>query len=91
MPVPIDAAFVGVNRVATIDIISQLSKANCGGAVCFASGFSEAVSELKDGHELQETLINMAGKMPILGPNCYGIINYFDNFCLWPDQHGGQR
>ena len=91
LPVPIDAAFVGVNRVATIDIISQLSKANCGGAVCFASGFSEAVSELKDGHELQETLINMAGKMPILGPNCYGIINYFDNFCLWPDQHGGQK
>ena len=44
LPVPIDAAFVGVNRLATIDIISQLSKANCGGAVCFASGFSEAVS-----------------------------------------------
>ena len=91
LPVSIDAAFVGVNRVATIDIISQLSKAKCGGAVCFASGFSEAVSELKDGHELQESLINAAGKMPMLGPNYYGIINYFDNFCLWPDQHGGQK
>ena len=91
LPSLIDAAFVGVNRTATVDIILQLSKANCGGAVCFASGYSEAVSELKDGHELQEELIDAAGRMPILGPNCYGIINYFDDFCLWPDQHGGQR
>ena len=29
--------------------------------------------------------------MVLVGPNCYGIINYFDNFCLWPDQHGGQN
>ncbi len=91
LPSLIDAAFVGVNRKATVDIISQLSKVNCGGAVCFASGYSEAVVELKDGHELQRALIDAAGRMPILGPNCYGIINYFDNFCLWPDQHGGQR
>jgi acyl-CoA synthetase (NDP forming) len=91
LPSLIDAAFVGVNRKATVDIISQLSKINCGGAVCFASGYSEAVVELKDGHELQRALIDAAGRMPILGPNCYGIINYFDNFCLWPDQHGGQR
>ena len=91
LPSLIDAAFVGVNRKATVDIILQLSKVNCGGAVCFASGYSEAVVELKDGYELQRALIDAAGRMPILGPNCYGIINYFDSFCLWPDQHGGQR
>ena len=27
--------------------------------------------------------------MPILGPNCYGLLNYLDNVTLWPDQHGG--
>ncbi|MDC3193128.1 acetate--CoA ligase family protein [Alphaproteobacteria bacterium] len=28
--------------------------------------------------------------MPIIGPNCYGFVNYLDRFCLWPDQHGGR-
>ena len=69
LPSLIDAAFVGVNRKATVDIILQLSKVNCGGAVCFASGYSEAVIELKDGHDLQRALIDAAGRMPFLGPN----------------------
>ncbi len=29
--------------------------------------------------------------MPILGPNCYGLINGLDGALLWPDQHGMQR
>jgi len=32
-----------------------------------------------------------AGDMPILGPNCYGLLNYLDNITLWPDQHGGTQ
>ena len=27
--------------------------------------------------------------MPIIGPNCYGFVNYLDGAPLWPDQHGG--
>ena len=26
--------------------------------------------------------------MPILGPNCYGVLNAVDQVALWPDQHG---
>lgn len=86
-----DAAFVGVNRTLTVDIVRGLSRAGAGGAVCYASGFSEATAELADGAELQQALVAAAGDMPILGPNCYGLINGLDGALLWPDQHGMKR
>ncbi|PDT29391.1 acyl-CoA synthetase [Rhizobium sp. L9] len=91
LPAAPDAAFIGVNRTLTIDIVRSLSLAGAGGAVCYASGFSEATAELADGAELQQALVEAAGGMPILGPNCYGLINGLDGALLWPDQHGMQR
>ncbi len=86
--VPIDVAFVGVNRHATIDIVSQLSRLGSGGAVCFASGFTEAATEDADGADLQTRLVAAAAGMPVLGPNCYGFVNALDRAAIWPDQHG---
>ncbi len=86
-----DACFVGVNRDATIAIIRSLSAMGAGGAVCFASGFLEAQAEDSSGGDLQADLLAAAADMPILGPNCYGFINYLDGALLWPDQHGGKR
>ncbi len=80
-----DATFIGVNRHATIDIVAELRAMGAGGAVCFASGWSEAGEE-----GLEARLVEAAGDMPILGPNCYGVINYLDGALLWPDQHGGR-
>ncbi|MBY5643569.1 acetate--CoA ligase family protein [Rhizobium leguminosarum] len=91
LPSAPDAAFVGVNRTLTVEIVRSLSDAGAGGAVCYASGFSEATGELGDGAELQQALLDAAGDMPILGPNCYGLINGLDGALLWPDQHGMQR
>ncbi|RUM19972.1 CoA-binding protein [Rhizobium vallis] len=91
LPAAPDAAFIGVNRTLTIDIVRGLSRAGAGGAVCYASGFSEAIAELADGADLQQALLEAAGDMPILGPNCYGLINGLDGALLWPDQHGMQR
>ena len=81
-----DATFVGVNRHATVDVVRDLAAIKAGGAVCFASGWTEAGEA-----ELQGNLVKAAGAMPILGPNCYGLINYLDGALLWPDQHGGRR
>lgn len=84
-----DASFIGVNRDATIDVVERLSAMGAGGATCFASGFLESEGETVGGADLQARLVEAAGDMPILGPNCYGLINYLDNVTLWPDQHGG--
>ena len=66
-----DAAFVGVNRHATIGIVRELAARGTGGAVAYASGFKETGQT-----ELQAELVAAAGEMPLIGPNCYGMINY---------------
>ena len=86
-----DAAFVGVNRHLTIEVIKALAERGAGGAVCFAAGFLETEAYDEDGERLQAELVAAAGQMPIIGPNCYGLINYADGALLWPDQHGGIR
>jgi acyl-CoA synthetase (NDP forming) len=84
LPAAPDAAFVGVNREATVEVVRELAAVGAGGAVCFASGFREAGDA-----GLEAALVEAAGAMPVLGPNCYGFVNYLDNVPLWPDQHGG--
>ena len=93
IPHPPDAAFIGVNRHKTIEIVRELNNMGAGGAVCFASGFSETEikTDNEDGQELQRKLIDAAPMLALLGPNCYGFLNYLDNVALWPDQHGGHR
>ncbi len=90
LPASPDAVFIGINRNATIEAVRTLSATGAGGAVCFASGFSEAVAEDDTGGDLQVELVSAAGDMPILGPNCYGFINALDGALLWPDQHGAK-
>jgi acyl-CoA synthetase (NDP forming) len=86
LPAAPDATFIGVNRHATIDVVGELASMGAGGAICFASGWRETGEG-----DLQDRLVTQAGAMPILGPNCYGVINYLDGALLWPDQHGGRR
>jgi acyl-CoA synthetase (NDP forming) len=86
-----DAAFVAVNRHHTIEAVRELARMRAGGAVCFASGFREAAAEDANAGGLQDLLVEAAGEMPLIGPNCYGLINYADGALLWPDQHGGRK
>ena len=86
LPQAPDATFIGVNRHATVSVVRELASLGAGGAICFASGWTEAGESA-----LQADLVAAAGGMPILGPNCYGLINYLDGALLWPDQHGGRR
>ncbi|MDH3512989.1 MAG: acetate--CoA ligase family protein, partial [Gammaproteobacteria bacterium] len=81
-----DAAFIAVNREATIDIVRQLAAAGAGGCVCYAAGFAEMG---RRGRQLQEQLVAAAGNMPLIGPNCFGAVNYLDKCALWPYLFGG--
>lgn len=83
-----DASFVAVPADAAVDIIRALAEGNAGGAICFSSGFAELGA---GGNDLQNELVEAAAQMPVIGPNCHGVLNYVDGVTLWPDQHGGRR
>ncbi len=83
-----DATFIAVPREKTVELVAELADRGAGGAVCYASGFAEAGGE---GVALQERLVAAMQGLAVVGPNCYGLLNYLDGAALWPDQHGGRR
>ena len=88
LPAGIDAAFVGVDRHASVEVVSQLAAAGTGAAVCHASGFAETGQA---GAALQAELVAAAAGMPVVGPNCYGMLSAPTGAALWPDVHGLAR
>lgn len=88
LPEAPDAALVAVAREKTVDVVADLAAAGAGGAVCYAAGFAE---DDDTGRRLQNQLIAQAGKMPVIGPNCIGVVNYGTGAALWPDEQGGSR
>lgn len=85
LPEAPDAAFVGVPASSTIHVVRALAARGAGGIVCHASGFAEAGAAA-----LQRELVEAAGELPLIGPNCIGLLNFLDRVALWPDEHGGQ-
>jgi acetate---CoA ligase (ADP-forming) len=88
LPTAPDAAFVAVDRVRSIEVVAALREMGCGGVVCYASGFAESGDE---GAELQRRLMEAAGDMPLIGPNCHGYVNALSGAVLWPDVQGCRR
>ena len=84
-----DCVYIAVSRDLTVKTIKKFSSIGTGGAVCLASRFSETNS--KEGLLKTKELIKNSNKMPFLGPNCYGFINYFDNVSVWSDQVAGSQ
>ena len=88
LPAAVDAAFVGVNRSAAVEVVRDLAASGAGGAVCHASGFAETGGR---GAALQRELVAAAAGMPVVGPNCYGVLSAVTGAALWPDQQGLSR
>ncbi len=87
LPEAPDASFIAVNREETVSVVRDLAARGAGGAVAYAAGFAEIGQE---GAALQRELVAAAGELALVGPNCYGLLNYFDGVALWADQHGGR-
>jgi acetyl-CoA synthetase len=79
-----DQAFVAVAAPEAIKVAGALQRRGAGGFVCFASGFSELGTEA--GRALTAELVASTPTVPFFGPNCYGVVNFFDRCALWPDQ-----
>ncbi len=86
LPEAPDAIFLAIPREPAIDALRKLSRMGAGGAVCYTAGFGEMGGE---GGALEAELIDAAGDMALVGPNCYGLINYLNRVALWPFAHGG--
>ena len=81
LPSAPDAAYIGVNKEVTVQVVGELSELGAGGCVCYAAGFGEIGEE---GQLVENQLIAAAGDMPLVGPNCFGFVNYLDKCALWP-------
>ena len=82
-----DASFIAVPRLPAIEIVRKLNEMNSGGGVCYTAGFREVGAE---GVKLEKELLESVGDFALIGPNCYGMINYVNKIALWPFDHGGE-
>ena len=69
---PADVVVVAVPSAGAIDVVGEAAAAGVGAAVVFSAGFAEDGPE---GAQLQERLVRAAGSMPVLGPNCLGVVS----------------
>ena len=87
LPQAPDAVFLAIPSAAAIEAVEKLRDLGAGGVVCYCAGFSESGEQ---GAVAEKALIQAAGNMALIGPNCYGLINYLDRVALWPFAHGGE-
>ena len=80
LPESPDATFVAVPRGPSVEVVGALARRGAGGAVAYAAGFAEAGSE---GRALEQDLVEAAGEMALVGPNCFGVLNQLDHVALW--------
>ncbi|MEM7440022.1 MAG: acetate--CoA ligase family protein [Pseudomonadota bacterium] len=84
LPETPDAVYLAIPANGVVAALSELAAIGVGGVVCFSAGFKESGDAAAE-----KALIEATGDMALIGPNCYGIINYIDNAALWSFEHGG--
>ena len=81
-----DTAWIAVSTERSIGIVGQLAAIGAPSAVCYTAGFSE-----RGAARLERDLIEAAGDMALLGPNCMGFVNFLDAVGVVAYSHGLER
>ncbi|MGH9108181.1 MAG: acetate--CoA ligase family protein [Acidimicrobiales bacterium] len=68
----VDVLLVALPAAGAVDVVSEAAAAGVGATVVYSSGFAE---EGEPGRALQDRLAAAAGSMPVLGPNCLGVVS----------------
>ena len=84
LPARPDAVYLAIPAGGVVAALRDLAGIGVGGVVCFSAGFKETGDA-----QAEQALIEATGDMALIGPNCYGLINYIDNSALWSFEHGG--
>ncbi|WP_108862253.1 acetate--CoA ligase family protein [Ruegeria sp. Alg231-54] len=84
LPEAPDAVYLAIPAGGIVAALGELAEMGVGGVVCFSAGFKETGDAAAE-----QALIEATGDMALIGPNCYGLINYIDNVALWSFEHGG--
>lgn len=81
LPLGIDVAMMAIPQAGTVDAVEACIRRQVGAAVVFTSGFSETGEQ---GMREQRHIGELARRhgMALLGPNCYGLVNYADGIPL---------
>lgn len=69
---PTDVVVVAVPAAGAVEVVADAAAAGVGAAVVFSAGFAE---DGPAGAALQQQLVAAAGTMPLLGPNCLGLVS----------------
>ena len=82
LPAPADAVVVAVPAASVPAVIEEAGATGCGGAVVIAAGFAEAGR-----HDLEAALAQAARRhdLPVIGPNCDGLVRLHSRVALWGD------
>lgn len=83
LPEAVDCVVLCTPSSTIVPLMEEAGKKGIGGAVVFASGFSEEREEA--GKKLEKRLIEVAKTydMAVIGPNCLGLMNNVDQVMMW--------
>ena len=75
LPEVVDCAVITAAREAVEEIVLDCAKAGVGGAIIFASGYSETGKEDRIAQQQRLAAIARETGLRIVGPNCIGVVN----------------